>query len=118
MQSGVFRALEFDRVRDALARVTLTPLGYARALALEPATTPDDVAARLRLTAAAGSFVKHGGSLALTAPEDLASTLSVLDIQDEPLDPLQLIGLARLLGSLDTVVAGLLRASSDAGSSD
>src|SRR5689334_14147144 len=117
MQTGVFRALEFDRVRDALARVTLTPLGHVRALALEPATDADEIRARLSLTAAAASYVKSGGSLALSAPEDLASTLAVLDIQEEPLDPLQLVGLARLLGSVDTVVAALRRAAAAPGES-
>ena len=37
MQPAVLQALEFDHVREALARETLTPLGRARALALDPA---------------------------------------------------------------------------------
>ena len=65
MHGTVFRALEFDRVREALADVALTPLGRARALDLTPATDPVDVEARLALTAEAVAFLKQGGSLAL-----------------------------------------------------
>jgi len=110
MHAGVFRALEFDRVRDALAASTLTSLGHHRVLQLEPARERQEVQARLNLTSEAVRFVQQGGSLAVSAPEDLDSTLAALDIDDRPLDPLQLLGLARLLGSVDTVATSLKRA--------
>ena len=40
MQAAVLRALEFDRIREALASGALTPLGRERALALVPANDP------------------------------------------------------------------------------
>ena len=40
MHAAVFRALEFDRVREALADVALTPLGRARALDLDAGHRP------------------------------------------------------------------------------
>ena len=40
MQPAVLHALEFDRIREALAREASTALGRERAYAIEPATTP------------------------------------------------------------------------------
>ncbi len=109
MQAEVSRALEFDRIRDALADAALTPLGRNRALALEPAADFEAVHARLTLTAAAAAFVRQGGSLAISAPEDLDGILAALDVEDRPLDPLQLLGLTRLLESVSIVAAALRR---------
>ena len=47
MQAAVLRALEFDRIREALASRTLTPLGQERALAVEPASDRNAVQAAL-----------------------------------------------------------------------
>ena len=104
MQSAVLRALEFDRIREALAGEAATPLGRARALALEPATTLDEVRRRLELSAAAAAFEKSSGSLALDGPEDLADVLEHLGVADQPLAPLQLLGLARFVSSVGSVV--------------
>ena len=110
MQIGVLRALEFDRVRDALADSAATSLGRARARNLQPAVTGEEVASRLALTSEAVAFVGHGGSLALSAPDDLDETLAALEIEDQPLEPLQLLGLARVLASVATVAASVDRA--------
>src|SRR5678809_1565398 len=104
MQSAVLRALEFDRIREALAGEAATPLGRERALALEPATTLDEVRRRLELSAAAAAFEKSSGSLALDGPEDLADVLEHLGVADQPLAPLQLLGLARFVSSVGSVV--------------
>jgi DNA mismatch repair protein MutS2 len=111
MQAAVLRALEFDRIREALARDVATPLGRERAQALEPATDPAEVARRLALTGEAVAFAKAGGSLAINAQEDLPEILIGLDIADEPLAPLQLVGLARFVESVDDVTAGIRRAA-------
>jgi DNA mismatch repair protein MutS2 len=111
MHEAVFRALEFDRVREALAEVALTPLGRARALGLTPATDPDEVATRLALTSEAVAFLKLGGSLAVRAPADLEATLAALDLEGQPLEPRQLTGLAGLLDSIDTVASGIRRSA-------
>jgi DNA mismatch repair protein MutS2 len=111
MHAAVFRALEFDRVREALAEVALTPLGRARALGLSPSTDPDDVEARLALTSEAVAFLKQGGSLAVRAPADLEMTLAALDVEGQPLESRQLIGLADLLESLEIVASGIRRST-------
>ena len=104
MQSAVLRALEFDRIREALARETATPLGRERALALQPATELDEVRRQLEASTAAAAFEKSSGSLALDGPEDLAEVLEHLGIADQPLTPLQLLGLARFVSSVGSVV--------------
>jgi dsDNA-specific endonuclease/ATPase MutS2 len=53
MHVNALKALEFDRIRAALAREAATPLGRARAEVLEPATDPDQVAEALALTSEA-----------------------------------------------------------------
>jgi DNA mismatch repair protein MutS2 len=109
MQAAALRALEFDRIRQALAARTHTPLGHARALALEPSTDPDDVRARLERTSEAVDYVRDGGSLTISAPDDLLSILSQLGVADQPLDPLALVGLARLVASVESVVHSVRR---------
>src|SRR5579862_682613 len=105
MQLAALQALEFDRVREALAEGAATALGRARSLALEPATDPAEVAARLTLTAEAVKYTKDGGTLSISAPEDLAALLQVLELAESPLDPLALLGLARFVGSVASVSA-------------
>jgi DNA mismatch repair protein MutS2 len=112
MQSAVPRTLEFDRVRDALAREASTPLGRARALALEPGADRDEVHALLETTVEAATFTRSG-SLDLDAPDDLADILGVLEIQDQPLEPLALIGLARFLDSVEHVADRVKAAAAD-----
>ena len=114
MQGTTLRTLEFDRVREALGREALTPLGRARVATLAPATAPDSVRASLALTAAASAFVAETGSLAISSPEDLDTILAVLAIDEQPLDPLALLGLARLTDSADDVATGIRRYGGDA----
>jgi DNA mismatch repair protein MutS2 len=109
MQPSVLKALEFDRIREALAHEALTPLGRARAMALDPATDPDLVETALRLTTEAVAFAGVGGSLAIVAPEDLEAVLGTLDVADQPLEPLMLLGLARFVESVDHVATTVRR---------
>jgi DNA mismatch repair protein MutS2 len=108
MHSGVLRTLEFDRIREVLAREAFTPLGRARALALEPAVEPDEVRRRLDLTQEAASLLKGAGRIGLDAPEDLEAILASLTEDDqEPLAPLALLGLARFTGSVATTATAV-----------
>jgi len=110
MQAAAFRALEFDRIREALAAEAVTPLGRARVLELEPAVEPEEVRERLALTGEAVAFLRGGASLSVEAPDDLPDILVVLDVAAEPLDPLQLINLSRCLKSVERVAASIRRA--------
>jgi DNA mismatch repair protein MutS2 len=112
MQASVLRSLEFDRIREALASRTATPLGRARALALQPVGEIGEVQALLELTLDAVRFVRDGGSLAIAAPDDLLTILARLDVEDQALDPIALLGLARLLRSVDAVAGAASRTGS------
>jgi DNA mismatch repair protein MutS2 len=114
MLFSALRTLEFNRIRDALAREALTPLGRGRALELEPAVDPARVRAQLDHTAEALGFTRDGGSLSLSAPEDLPATLEALAIGGQPLDPLALLGLARFFDSVDQIASGVRHARSAA----
>jgi DNA mismatch repair protein MutS2 len=111
MQAAALRALEFDRIREALAREALTPLGRVRALALEPSGDAAEVQRRLDLTVEAVTFVKDDGSLGISAPEDLEHSLRALEIGEEPLESMALLGLARFVESVDDVASAVRRAS-------
>jgi DNA mismatch repair protein MutS2 len=101
MQPAVLRALEFDRIREALAFQTLTPLGRAAALALEPSSDPAEVRAWLATTSEAVKLLADGGSLSIQAPDALLDILDALAIAAQPLDPLSLVGLATFVDSVD-----------------
>lgn len=113
MQPGTLIALEFDKILDLLAAQALTPLGRARALALEPFVEHQPIADALALTSEGVAFRAAGGSLGLSATDDLDETLAALEVDGQILDPLQLLGLARFAESVDTVVAGIRRAADD-----
>jgi DNA mismatch repair protein MutS2 len=110
MQPAVLRTLEFDRIRQALAHEALTALGRERAAALEPLVDREEVQQRLDLTSQATAYARAGGSLAISAPEDLPRILGTLGIEQHPLDPLDLLGLARFVESVGNVAAGLVKA--------
>ena len=107
MQSAVLRALEFDRIREALAREALTPFGRERALTLEPSTDADRVQRRLDRTQEAVAFLKAGGTLSIDATDDLPAVLASLGVAAEPLTPLQLLALARFTESIEAVAGGI-----------
>ena len=107
MQAAALKALEFDRILAALAREASTPLGRARAEALEPATDPDEVGRRLALTTEGVRYLKAAGSLGLEAGDDLLAILTALDVELQALDPAALLGLARFLQSVDQVAGAV-----------
>lgn len=101
MQPAVLRALEFDRIREALALQTLTPLGRAAALALAPSSDSAEVRVWLATTSEAVKLLADGGSLSIQAPDALLDILDALAIAGQPLDPLSLVGLATFVDSVD-----------------
>ena len=104
MQASVFRAVEFDRIREALAREASTSLGRERAYALEPEIDRAEVQHRLNRTSEALALESSTPGLAIDGPEDLADILAHLEVAGEPLAPLQLLGLARFASSVSAVV--------------
>ncbi len=114
MQPAVLRALEFDRIRETLAFQTLTPLGRAAALALEPTTDAAEVRVRLDTTSEAVRLLADGGSLSIQAPDALIEILDALAIAGQPLDPISLVGLATFVDSVESACSTVRRLSGDA----
>jgi DNA mismatch repair protein MutS2 len=103
MHSGTLRALEFDRVREALASFALTPLGASRLAKLVPSTVLPEVEFALAETTEGVNLLGDaaGGHLPLRAPSDLDETLEGLTVEGRPLEPLRLVTLADFLQSID-----------------
>lgn len=114
MQPAVLRALEFDRIREAVASDTLTPLGRAAALALTPSSDPAEVRTWLATTSEAVRLLTDGGSLSIQAPDGLLEILDALAVAGQPLDPLSLVGLATFVDSVEAACGGVRRLGASA----
>src|SRR5687767_15687478 len=100
MNAGALRALEFDRIVEAVGRLALTPFGAARLAQLEPQT--DAAAVRAALAATSETVRLLGeAQIGLQASAELEGTLDALAVEGRPLEPLQLTSLAAFLSSVD-----------------
>ncbi len=109
MHPGALRALEFDRIVEAVARFAQTPAGLARLSQLEPLTEPRSVATALDATAETVRFMAES-QIGLRAPEDFEATLESLSVDGRALDPRQLLTLADFLASIESTCASVRRA--------
>ena len=103
MHEGTLRALEFDRVVTAIRSLTLTPLGAAAIDRLAPQTDADKVATDLSATTEGVAYLEANAPFGLEAPADLRESVAALAVDGRILEPLQLVGLARFLASMDGV---------------
>ena len=108
MQPGALRALEYDRIVEAVARLALTPLGRRRLSELRPQVDARQVASWLAATTEAVRLLDDAGALPLEAPSDLEAILTALALEGRPLEPVQLLGLARFLQSIE-IARGIVR---------
>src|SRR5262245_49715932 len=108
MHPGALRALEIDRIAEAVCRFAQTPPGMARLARLQPLTDPRGVAAALDATAETARFLAEH-TVGLQAPTDLENTLTSLAVEGRALDPPQLTALATFLASADSAFAAIRR---------
>ena len=111
MHDGTLQALEFDRVVAAVGSLTLTPLGAAAIARLAPETDADKVAAALAATSEGVAYLEANAGFGLDAPADLREAVAALAVAGRVLEPLQLLGLARFLASMDGVRAAFGQAA-------
>jgi DNA mismatch repair protein MutS2 len=109
MHAGALRALEFDRIVEAVRRFALTPPGNAQLAALEPQTEPRAVTAALAATAETVRFLSDN-QIALQAPADLEVVLAALSVAGRALEANSLLALASFLASVDSTCASIRRA--------
>ena len=101
MQSGALRALEFDRIVDAVTSFALTPMGAERLARTAPSTDPQVVAQLLAATSETARYLTANGTFPLRATEDLPQILVALAVEGRPLEPLRLLVFAAFLDSID-----------------
>ena len=109
MHAGALRALEYDRIVEAVRRFAQTPPGAARLARLQPSTDPRAVAASLAATAETVRFLRDE-HIGLQAPDDLDAILTSLAVEGRVLEAQSLVALANFLGSIDTTCVAVRRA--------
>ena len=111
MQPGALRALEFDRIVEAVRGFSLTPMGDERLARLAPSTDPQRVAQLLAATTETATFLSANALFPLRATGELPQILSLLAVQGRALEPLRLLALASFLDSVDETRVAIRRAS-------
>src|SRR6476469_200376 len=100
MQSGALKALEFDRIVDAVCRLAQTPPGGETLARLHPLTDAADVSAALATTAQTAAFLSGSGDIALRAPADIDAIVAAVGVEGRALEAVHLLGLATFLASI------------------
>jgi DNA mismatch repair protein MutS2 len=109
MHSGTLRALEFDRIVDAVCGYAQTPMGAARLADLEPLTDPSQVRRALAATAETARFLDDN-HITIQAPSAFGEVLEALGVEGRALEPAQLLWLANFLASVDSTASAIRRA--------
>jgi DNA mismatch repair protein MutS2 len=109
MHSGALRALEYDRIVEAVRRFTYTPSGAARLESLQPSTDARAVAAALAATAETVSFLRDE-QIGLQAVENLDDILTSLAMAGRVLEPQALVAFVNFLASVDVTCHAIRRA--------
>jgi DNA mismatch repair protein MutS2 len=104
MHAGALRALEFDRIVEAVRRFALTPAGAAQLAQLHPLVDAAAVSAALGATSETVRFLTDN-QLPLHAPEDLESILESVAVQGRALEAGHLIALVTFLSSVENACA-------------
>jgi DNA mismatch repair protein MutS2 len=109
MHAGALRALEFDRIVEAVRRFALTPAGAARVARLRPLADTRSVFAALAATSETVRFLGDN-RLALHAPDDIDAILESVGVEGRALEAIHLLALASFLASVDAACTAVRRA--------
>ncbi|MCA1560429.1 MAG: hypothetical protein LC804_09235 [Acidobacteria bacterium] len=108
MNTGALRALEFDRIVEAVRRFAQTPQGAVRLAALQPSVGVQAVAALLDATSETVRFLAEN-QVGLQAPAELETILTGLGVEGRALEPLHLTALAVFVASVEATCAAVRR---------
>ena len=111
MQLGALRALEFDRIVEAVRGFALTPMGDERLARLAPSTDPSAVAALLAATTETVRYLGANHALPLRASSELPEILTAIAVEGRALEALRLLALAAFLDSVDESRTAIRRAN-------
>jgi DNA mismatch repair protein MutS2 len=95
------RAIEFDRIVSIVADLAVTPTGRERLEAMVPMTDPSRVSAAQAATSEGVRFLAMSPGFPLRAPSELEAILVGLQVEGRALEPLNLLGLADYLESIE-----------------
>ena len=95
------RAIEFDRIVSIVADLAVTPTGRERLEAMVPMTEPSRVGAAQAATSEGVRFLSMSPGFPLRAPSELESILEGLAVEGRALEPLNLLGLADYVESIE-----------------
>jgi DNA mismatch repair protein MutS2 len=109
MHPGVLRALEFDRIVEAVRGFATTPMGDERLARLAPSTDPQKVAQLLAATTETAAYVAKMGALPLGAAAALPQILGALAVEGRPLEATRLLAFAAFLDSVEETRAAIRR---------
>src|SRR5262249_8249276 len=109
MQLTALRALEFDRIVEAVKGFALTPMGAERLARLQPSIDARQVAQLLAATTEAAKYVAAHGLFPLRATSELPQIIAALAVEGRALEALRLLALASFLDSTDEARAGIRR---------
>jgi len=101
MQLGALRALEFDRIVEAVRAYALTPMGDEVLARLAPATDAQKVAQLLAATTETVTYIARNGLFPLRSAAELPDILVSLAVQGRALEAQRLLALASFLESVD-----------------
>jgi len=101
MHAAALRALEFDRIVDAVRAFSQTPMGDERLSSLEPSTDAGEVAELLASTTQAAQYIAKHGGFSLRANADLPAILAALAVEGRALEAPRLLALAAFLDSVE-----------------
>ena len=103
MQLSALRALEFERIVDAVTACALTPMGADRLTRLVPSPDPARVAHLLAGTSEAARFIAAVGPLPLRGSSELPQILTSMAVEGRALEPIRLLALVAFLESIDQI---------------
>jgi DNA mismatch repair protein MutS2 len=112
MHPAVLRALEFDRIVEAVRGFASTPMGDERLARLQPSPDPQKVAQLLAATTETVTFITRQGLLPLSAAASLPRVFGALAVEGRALESMQLLELSAFLESMEETRAAIRRVAS------
>ncbi|HKC56831.1 MAG TPA: hypothetical protein VKC35_11945, partial [Vicinamibacterales bacterium] len=101
MNANALRALEFDRIVEAVADLAVTPTGHEELIQLHPLTDPAAVAFAQKATTEGTRFLADHPGFPLRAPSDLEAIIDALGVEGRALEAGRLVSLADYLESIE-----------------
>jgi DNA mismatch repair protein MutS2 len=99
MDERTFKTLDLEALVALLARHVQTPLGRKRVLAIVPSTDRDHINRELDQTTECAGYLATSGAFGLSDVPDPEAALAELQVQGTSLEPLQILGLQRLIAA-------------------